>query len=95
LERQAADNKASIEYRALKNKESLAKQMTEQHCEIKELTRQVSCDLQQKIDQRANETNQLIRKLDTNRIRDSLNTTSTENLILRLKCGHGILPQSS
>jgi hypothetical protein len=96
LERQAADNTASIKLEALKNKEALARQLAEccceikeqsarESCEIKELTRQESCDIKEKIDFRANETNLLVRELDTSRVRDDLTAANTENLILRLK----------
>ena len=74
LERQAAENKASIELEALKNKEALARQMAECCCEVKE-----------KIEQRFCETNQLIREIDSNRIRDQLNDAKQENLFLKFQ----------
>jgi hypothetical protein len=88
LERQASDNyaaiqleacknKASLELEALKNKESLAAQMAECCCEIKE-----------SIISSAATTQLLVRDIESNRVRDALNASNTENLILRLS-GNG------
>jgi len=97
LQRQAADNKASIELEALKNKEALARQLADccceikeqsakQSCDIKQLVREQSCDIKVKIDARANETQLLLRNLDTARLRDDLTAANTENVILRTSC---------
>ena len=74
LGRQADTNAASIQLEAFKHKESLARQLAECCCELKE-----------KIDHRSNETNLLIREVDTQRVRDELIKANTENLLLRLK----------
>jgi hypothetical protein len=74
LGRQADTNTANIQLEAFKHKESLARQLAECCCELKE-----------KIDARANETNLLIREVDTQRVRDELAKSNTENLILKLR----------
>lgn len=78
LQRQASDNYAAIQLDALKNKEALARQMSECCCELKE-----------RVANTAAATQALIRDTETARLRDSLATASQENLILRLR---GALP---
>ena len=74
IERQASEYKCFIELDAHKNREALAKQMAEG-----------LCDLREKIDERYNQTAQLVRELDTGRIRDKLAAVEQENLFYRLK----------
>ena len=78
LERRAAYNRASFELYAHKNREAIQRQLAECRCEIKE---------------KIAGTNELIREIDSNRIRDALNDAKQDNLFLRLaqqsKCGCG------
>lgn len=74
LMHQADKNTSAIQIEALKNKEELARQIAECCCEQKELTRE-----------KANETQQLIRELDKERIRDELAKTREELIALRVR----------
>jgi hypothetical protein len=95
LERQAADNRASVVLDAHKNKEALARQLAdccceikeqalEQSCQVKELTRAQACNLKERIEAKTNETNQLIRELDTIKLREELSHAQTENLLFKV-----------
>lgn len=78
IQLEAAKNKASLELEALKNKEVLAAQLAQCCCEIKE-----------SILSSASTTQLLIRDTESNRVRDALAASATENLILRLSGGNG------
>jgi D-ribose pyranose/furanose isomerase RbsD len=78
VERQAAENKASIELEACKATHALSRQMSDCCCELKEKVESRFCD-----------TAQLIRELDTGRIRDKLASTEQENLFLRMQSQFG------
>jgi len=71
---EAAKNYAAIQLDACRNKEALARQMAEGFCCLKD-----------RVTETANTTQQLVRELDTNRIRDSLATANTNNLILQMR----------
>lgn len=89
LERQAADNRASIEYKALENREALARQLAECCCEIKEQQLRQHCEIKEKVDARATQTELLIREIDAQRIRDALTQANSENTFLRLQATLG------
>jgi len=93
LERQAADNSATIRLELCKTADELAREALKNKAELSAQMEMCCCDLKQKIDARANETNQLIRQLETDRIRDELAAAQQENLILRL--GGGVIPPIS
>jgi len=73
LGRQASENVAAIQLEACKNREAISKQLAECCCELKE-----------KIDIRATETNLLIRETENQRVRDALNAANTENMLMKL-----------
>jgi hypothetical protein len=74
VERQAAENKASIELEASKTQNALSRQMAECCCEMKEKVERRFCD-----------TAQLIREIDSGRIRDRLASSEQENLFLKMQ----------
>lgn len=74
LMHQADKNTAAIQLEAFRHKEALAAQIAECCCEQKELTRE-----------KANETQQLLRELDKERIRDELAKTREELIALRIR----------
>lgn len=74
LERQAADNSSTIRLEALKYKAELEHRMDTGFCAV-----------QQKIDCKSAETNNLIRDLEACRIKESLAACNNENLFLKLK----------
>jgi hypothetical protein len=73
-ERQIAETKNSIELDAHKNREAIQRQLSECCCELKE-----------KVEDRFTQTVQLMRELDTGRLRDKLAAVEQENLFLRLQ----------
>ncbi len=74
LMHQADKNTAAIQLEAFRHKEDLARQIAECCCEQKELTRAM-----------ANDTQQLVRELDKERIRDELAKTREELIALRVR----------
>lgn len=74
LTHQADKNAAAIQIEALRNKEELARQIAECCCENKAL-----------IIEKANHTDDLIRKLDEQRVRDELAKTREELIALRVR----------
>ena len=74
ITKQAAEQFAAIQLEACKNKNDLARQLEECCCELKE-----------KIDARAAETQGLIRSIEAQRVKDALAAATTENLILKMK----------
>jgi hypothetical protein len=75
LMKQASDNVMAIQLDALKNKECLSKQLAECCCEIKE-----------KVDNTACQTQALIQAGEAGRLRDALQEAQTKNLFLE-RCG--------
>ena len=73
IQLQAAENAHRIELDACKNREALSRQLSDCCCEIKE-----------KIGSSADNTDSLISRLETDRLRDSLQTAKTEALITGL-----------
>jgi len=86
LARQAAENTAAIQLEAFKHKESLARQLAECCCEIKQLTAQQHCEIKEKIDNTASATQLLLRETENQRVRDALQALTTENLVKKF-CG--------
>ena len=76
IQLQAANNYANIQLEALKNKEQLAKQMAECCCEIKELVITTS-----------GTTQDVVKNAETERLRDSLRSLETQNMILSVHNG--------
>jgi len=99
LERQAADYRSASQLEAFQNKEHLARQLAECCCEIKEMSIRQFGDLKEigyrnqaevllKMDAKSYETNNLIREVDTIRIRDKMRKYQEENLLYKLRlCG--------
>lgn len=78
IQRQAADNYVAIQLESVKNKCELVAKLAECCCEIKE-----------SILSSANTTQGIIRENESNRLRDALQNSTTENLILRLSNANG------
>lgn len=72
LEKQACYNTAAIQLDAYKNKAELSKQISDCECKLESL-----------IKAQTNSTNTLINGNELQRVRDTLNSINTENLILR------------
>lgn len=92
LERQASDNKASIELEALRNKEALSRELAECCCEIKQLVTQQSSDTRQllsiqhcEIKEKIDRSDNLQREIEAAQVRDKLAQLQSENVFLRLK----------
>lgn len=75
LKFQAAENKHSIEIEAMRNKDALARQLAECCCELKE-----------RIDCKTGRTDELINRLETDKLREQLATARTESVIEKLAC---------
>jgi hypothetical protein len=73
LELQAATNTAAIQLEALKNKTEIMQKFAECCCELKE-----------RITTSESSIKELVKSLDTERIRDALKAAETKNLILEL-----------
>jgi len=95
LSRQASDNTAHVQIEALKNREALSRQMSECYCgikelslketgEIKDLIIRAAGDLKDRVDNRTHETQQLIRAIENDKMRDALSEEKAKNLLLRL-----------
>jgi len=74
LELQAATNAAAIQLDAVKNKNEIMQKMAE-----------CCCDLKERISSSETSIKELVKSLDTERIRDALKAAETKNLILELK----------
>jgi hypothetical protein len=100
MSNQMADSK----YEALKNKEMLAAQIAAAACESKyealkntqTLSSQMAeccCEIKSKIGDVSNKMDDTVRTLDSNRLRDSLNTANNEVNLLKIlehtRGGHG------
>lgn len=95
LERQAADNYASVQLEALKNKQALAAQLAECCCDLKERLALQHCEIKESIVSNTRGTQDLINKLETDKLREALSGCKQENLIRELigrnnrSCGCG------
>lgn len=78
LQLQAANNYANIQLEALRNKEQLSKQMADCCCEIKEL-----------VITTAGATQDVVKNAEAERLRDSLRSLETQNLILSMHGSSG------
>jgi hypothetical protein len=76
IQLQAANNYANIQLEALRNKEHLAQQMAECCCEIKQLVITTS-----------GATQDVVKNAETERLRDSLRSLETQNMILSVHNG--------
>lgn len=70
----AYKNSASIELELCRTKDAIALQLA-----------QCCCELKGKIGEESKTTQQLVQALDNNRVRDSLASVNTENVILRMQ----------
>lgn len=87
---QGCENTNAIQIEAFRNKEALSKQIADCCCELKLLATKQHCDIQQKVDARATETQQLVRDSEANRVREALQACNQENLFLKMaQKGHG------
>lgn len=82
--RQAAENACKTEIMILKSENAVSKQLAECCCELKELVRE-----------KADETDMLIRKLDSDRLRDQLREAQEELNLVRLRSTLPPLPVAS
>ena len=85
LECQASDNKAFLELLTVKNAFEISKEHAKCCCEMKELAREQTGQVKDHINYKSAQTNDLFGELENTRVRDALNTSNIENLILRLR----------
>ncbi len=91
LERQAADNASAIRLDLCQTENRLTLQAAQNKADLASQIATCCCEVKEKIDTRANQTDLLVRELDVSRVRDALAAAQQDNLILRLG---GITPLS-
>jgi hypothetical protein len=107
LEKQAAENKEKLKLQSIKNTCKLEKQAAENFnasqllaiqnkCEISKQLSDGFCEVKERIDCRTAETNELIKRLEIEKLREQLEFAKQEALIARLcGCGSGCYGGSS
>lgn len=74
---------ADVKFDACRNKDALSRQMDECCCEIQKEVNKDACDIVKKLDECCCEEKELIRAIDTTRIRDNLERAAFDNTFLR------------
>lgn len=106
LERQASDNFAVVTRQAAENSSKIELLGFKHTADIKELANQRAfeaqkqmsdccCEIKELVRAKADQTDELIRKLDTDRIRDQLNDAKNEIIALKIRGGLTPAPVSA
>lgn len=95
ITRQAAENTAKIELQGFKHTADLKELANQRAFEAQKQMSDCCCEIKELVRAKADQTDELIRKLDTDRIRDQLNDAKNEIIALKVRGGLAPAPVSA